>query len=381
MVVAPLSVLLLVQSAGRGHAFTNGIPGSKLGTMGKGGIGTTAALSAAASKAITGTLMKIPQGNAAVSAVLSAGTLLFSADQVEASMQCQSANYPGVSCADVSVQNCAQGQSSTSCCNGKHSCDSSDNSAFGCCSCNDEEACQNSPNCMFYDNTCNGKQSCSYMSEGSIVYSGSCNNFGSCFRSSVIVGSNSCNGSRSCQECGCGDQSCVIPNNECNDDNDYGCYPSCPWCSGCKNADGSSCYNTQLTGYATLSNAGIIWQRTLETKKSKQKNQTSKKTPMSCESAKDKIVSYFQGQSVAKLRSKYTSGKVAKSSKKGGQRKRSRDCNIELSWLYEHLEGDDELVQACAELETHTAKLQAYLGKGWTIQNLKCIPEDKNKIN
>ena len=230
------------------------------------------------------------------------------------------------------------------------------------------------------------------MTANSVVYSSSCNNENSCSQNSqtLIVGSQSCNGVGSCQNC-CGSKhgvSCptggyvVIPDHECNDASSSDSWPSCSWCPQCVNTDGTPCYNSQLTGQATLIEPPKPQlYRTLQMKKSKQKDKTSKKTPMSCESAKNKIVSYFQKQSVAKLRSKYTSGKVANSSKQGGARERtSRDCHVELSWLYEHLE-EDELVQACAELEAHTAKLQAYLGKGWTIQNLKCIPEDKNKIN
>ena len=132
--------------------------------------------------------------------------------------------------------------------------------------------------------------------------------------------------------------------------------PTCPWCPMCQYSNGTSCYNTQLTGQAYLSDgaAGITNRRALQTKKPKQKDKTTKKTLMNCSSAKDKIVSFFQEQGIAKLRAKYSIGKVAKGSDKGGHRERSsRDCNVEL---------------------------QAHLGKDWTIKNLKCTPEDKNKI-
>ena len=400
--VVKLSVLLLVLSAGRCSSFSNGVPGTKLGAMVKGGIATSAALSAATSTTITGALTKIPQGQFAVTALLSAGTVLFSADQVEADndgINCKSTNYPGTECEDVTIQGCGQIQSNADCCQGDSSCEETSCSKFGCCSCNDKAACQKSQNAVFFDNVCNGEKSC-YDSDYMTVYSGSCNNQYSCTASQYLtVGSGSCNGSGSCAYCcytesassySCenynGNGNIVIPDGECNDpgttsssgSNNY--RTTCPWCPYCGNTyGGTSCYNTLLTGQATLNGAGITDRRILQKKTSKQKNKTSKKTPMSCGSAKDKIVSYFQAQGIPKLRSKYTIGKLAKTSKQEGQRKRSRNCNVELSWLFEHLEGD-EIVQACAELENHKTKLQAYLGKDWTIKNLKCIPEDKNKI-
>ena len=385
LAVRLLTVLLLVLSAGRRcPTVSHGVTGTRLSAVVKGGIATTAGISAT-TKAIVGAFTKIPQGNLAVSAVLSAGTLLFSADQVEAGiddLQCKSINFPGSPCANLTIQGC--NQSNNLCCQGYCPCDEALWSDIGCCSCNGWQACQNSFDAIFYDNVCNGDYSCQY-SKNITVYSGSCNNQYSCSQSPYLtVGSGSCNGEFSCASC-CGPsellpcRNIVIPNNECNDPSASGAMTSCPWCPGCKNKRGTSCYNTNLTGQAILSDAGIAAQRALKKKMFKQKDKTTKKTPMNCSSAKDKIVSYFQAQGIPKLRSMYTSGKVAKTSKQGGHRKRSRDCNVELSWLFEHLE-EDELLQACAELETHTTKLQAHLGKSWTIKTLKCIPEDKNKI-
>ena len=114
-IVPLLSVLVAVLSAGRGQAFHNGVPGTKVGAMVKGGIATTAAVSATTSKAIAGALTKIPQGNIAVSVLLSAGTLLFSADQVKA-MSCKSTNDPNKECKDISVEGCTVNNSP--CCNG-----------------------------------------------------------------------------------------------------------------------------------------------------------------------------------------------------------------------------------------------------------------------
>jgi len=111
------------------------------------------------------------------------------------------------------------------------------------------------------------------------------------------------------------------------------------------------------------------------------KRKASKKAKTNCLAGMNKLVTYFQTQAkdVKKLRTKYTEVTFAKGLKKK-KGKDKGECDFEIHWLFEHLEGDEELLQACKELESHIPKLEIFLGQEWSLKNLKCFPEDKHVL-